>query len=280
MNSHDEPKRVWFDVNIGSDPSIALGLLFALKHPEILVVGVSVSGGKQEQRLEEAYRVLEYAGEYNISVHYGEDVSREAIDAAQPEHTIVRGPLTNIARLVLDETSLGTIHFVGGAFRAVYCRGETIYVEQKATLDKDATRIVLSQYDDVVINSFEATSTLLIPQHMLEELGKAHPFLKSRFDGFQEHLVQKNGEGFDSIIAADSLAVCDVLDMPTITREVIEFKIQSNGTFFATAPLDSNPEPIEEETSNPESIPTPTVKHQVIRTVNSWRILKELTSTL
>ena len=277
MVTHANPKRVWFDLNIGTDPSMALGLLFACKHPEIEVVGISVSGKNQEKRVEEAYKVLEYGNAPDVDVYYGEDITRETIDAAQPTDTIVRGPLTNIAKLVLDEATLGRIHFVGGAFRTVYYRGMPITTEQYANSDLGSTRIVLTQYEDIVISSFEAASALMVPHQVLDELARDHPFLKARFAGFQEHLREKHGEGFDYIIAADVLAVCDVLEVPTITREVVEFKMQADGSFLSTTLLENNPEPIQENNTNPEKLPVPTIKHEVIRTVNAMRIIQELT---
>jgi|GEM_PF-3216214 len=274
MAMHTNSKRVWFDLNIGTDPSMALGLLFACKHPDIEVVGVSVTGKNQEKRVEEAFKVLEYGDATNVDVHYGDDITREIIDAAQPTHT--RGPLTNIAKLILDEATLGRIHFVGGNFRFVYYRGDQIASEQYATSDLDATRVVLSQHDDIVISSFEAASALMLPEQVLDQISNDHPFLKARFAGFQDHLRDKHGEGFEYIIAADMLAVCDVLDVPTITREVVEFQIQPDGSFFSTTPLESNPDAIAKIEDNPEKIPVPTVKHQVIRTVNTMRIIQEL----
>ncbi len=271
-----DKKRVWFDLNIGTDPSMALGLLFACKHPEIEIVGVSISGKNQERRIEEAYKILEYADAPDIDVHYGEEITRAQIDAAQPTNTVVRGPLTNISRLILDEATLGRIHFVGGAFRSTYYRGQTIITDQNVTVDLDATRIVLTQHDDIVINTFEASSALILPLDILNEISNSHQFLKVRFAGYQEYLREKFGEGFDYLVAADILPLCDLLDVPTITREVVEFKMQPDGSFFSTSQLENNPNPIEENLLNPDNIPVPTIKHLAIRNVDSVRIMQEL----
>lgn len=278
--SNPDPVRVWFDTNIGTSPGAATALLFALKRPEIEIVGISISGRQQHQRAEEAQAVLDYAGENEIPIYLGEKVNRTLVDAQQPDATITTGPLTNIAKLVLDEATLGSLHILGGAFRTVYYRGTSLNYELNIAADKDSARIVLTQYDNITLSSFEASSLMMLIGDNLEKIEKKHPFLESRFEGFRVHLIQKYGEDFASIILPEVLCVCDILNVPTITREIVEFKFQPNGTFLSTTPLDNCPEPIQEQTDNPDSVPVPTVKHQVIRSTNYQRLIEELVNTL
>ena len=280
MTLNQPIKRVWFDTDIGTDPSCATALLFALKHPRIEVVGVSISGRQQQRRLDEAYAVLEYADAKNVPVFLGENVSALSIDAARPDATITTGPLTNIARLVLDEASFGRIHIAGGAFRAVDYRGQSITVEKNVSTDKDATRIVLSQYDDICISSFEASSALVLNYEARTQIEDKHPFLKNRYDGFIEYLADRYGNDHCELLMNAVLPLCDILNTATITREVIEFYIQPDGSFRRAYVLAHRPPSIPEITDNPDRVPVPLVKHEVLRAVEPSHVLGELVATL
>mgnify|MGYP002076186892 CR=1 FL=1 len=271
---------MWFDTNIGTDPSASTALLCALKHPRIEVVGVSISDTQQQRRLDEAYAVLEYAQAENVPVFLGENVSALSIDAARPDDTITTGPLTNISRLVLDEASLGRIHIAGGAFRAVDYRGATITAEKNVSTDKEATRIVLSQYDDVCINALEASSALVLTQEARTQIEDKHPFLKNRYDGFVEYLINQYGNVHSELLMNAVLPLCDILNTATITREVIEFYIQPDGSFRRAYTLAHRPPSIPEVTDNPDSVPVPLVKHEVVRAVEPSHVLGELVATL
>lgn len=281
MTSHDtEPKKIWFDTNIGSDPSSATALLFALKHPKIEVVGISISGKNQLARKQEALALLKYANAEDIPVLLGNEVARINVDAFQPDVTISTGPLTNIAKLALDETSLGELYVMGGAFRTVYYRGTSLTLEPNIVSDLDSARVALSQYHPITMISFEASSQMLLGQQWKEKIEESNPFLAARYKGYEKHLEEKFGEGFSGIVVGDILPICAILEVPTITTEIIEFIFQADGSFRSTTPLDACPEPITEILSNPDSVPMPKMKHKVIRTVNSSRILEELTSVL
>ena len=63
-------KRIWFDIEIGTNPDVSTALLFALLHPEIEVVGISLSGSKKTQpsRHGEALEVLKYINKNTIPI--------------------------------------------------------------------------------------------------------------------------------------------------------------------------------------------------------------------
>lgn len=273
-------KRIWIDTDIGTNPDDATALLFALKHPDLEVAGISVCGTQQEKRQQEANDLLEYCGEKNVEVFLGKDVEAHMIDSLSLDHTIAIGPLTNIARLILEEAKLGKLNIMGGAFSEVSYRGKTITTEKNVTTDQEATRIVLTQHDQVCISSLEATGGLYLEGTYKEQIEENHAFLKLRYDGYRQHLSDKFGQEHSHLILHDVLPVCDVLDVATINREVIEFYIQPDGSLRCPYSLPSTIGQIEEVTDNPDSLPVPLVKHEVIRSVDSSRILEEVTRVL
>lgn len=282
-------KRVWFDIEIGTNPDCAVALLFALKHPELEVVGISISGSEKSQnaRLEEARAVLKLAGKKTIPVYLGKDITSEIINEAKIDHTIINGPLTNIAPLILEEAKLGQLNIRAGAFSKVNYRGTLIVVEENACKDKDATRISLTQYEDIVISSFDASNTLILDTVTQNEIEKKYPFIKSRFEGFHDYLKEKHDEINCRMIMHAILPVCDILNIAGVTREIIEFKIQADGSFLPSYMLSNILEPIPEYTGQEspigkigervkEKAPEPTVKLDVIRAINSSKIFEEL----
>lgn len=271
-------KRIWIDTSIGADPGDAVALYFACKHPELDVVGVSIVGKKQPQRVEEANRVLDYADCGDVPVFYGDDLRAQDISELAPDHTITLGPLTNIARLILEEADMGMLHICAGALSATLYRGQEITAEPNATRDLDATRVVLTQASDACISPFEVSSTIVCGGEVLAGIESRHAFLKNRFEGFREHLIAKYGEQDPTICLNALLPFCDVLNTTSISREIIEFVIQADGSWRSTHALgqDRRIDLVE----NPESIACPTVKHEVIRSVDPQKVLQELAAVV
>lgn len=272
--------RIWIDTDIGTNPDDATAILFALKHPEIDVVGFSICGTQQEKRLDQLIALLDYAGASELPAFLGKDIDADIINEVSVQHTVAIGPLTNISRLVLDEVLLGKLHIMGGALRSVTYRGKDVTRETNATTDQEATRIVLTQYRDVCISALDATSSLVLDGPYLEKIESAHPFLKARYEGYRAHLEEKYGAENAQIVLHDVLPVCDILNTATITREVIEFYIQPDGSFRPAYPLSSVSTPIEEIIDNPDELPVPLVTHEVIRTVSPHRIVEEVVKIL
>ena len=272
-------KRVWFDLEIGTNPDSATALLFAFKHPDLDVLGVSISGSKKSQpaRLQEAKAVLDYDLKPYTRLYLGEEIDAEFLTGLKIDHTITTGRLTNIARLILDGAELGQINIRAGAFSKVNYRGNLIIGEENITKDMDAARIVLSQYENIVISAFDASNDLILSDVNRKEIEEKHEFLKDRYDGFEEFLKEKHGDQSHMILHA-LLPVCDVLNLVGITREVIEFKIQADGSFLSTHELKNVLDPVSEciQAEGEERIPSPKVKHEVIRAVNPEIIFEEL----
>ena len=272
-------KRVWFDLEIGTNPDSATALLFALKHPDLDVLGISISGSEKSQpaRLQEAKAVLDYALKPYTSLYLGEEIDAEFLTGLKIDHTITTGRLTNSARLILDGAELGQINIRAGAFSKVNYRGNLIIGEENITKDMDAARIVLSQYENIVISAFDASNDLVLSDVNRKEIEEKHEFLKDRYDGFEEFLKEKHGDQSHMILHA-LLPVCDVLNLVGITREVIEFKIQADGSFLSTHELKNVLDPVSEciQAEGEERIPSPKVKHEVIRAVNPEIIFEEL----
>ncbi len=280
VNEHSLPQRVWIDTAIGTSPDDATALLFACVHPKIEVVGVSISGKNQDRRAEEAHAVLEQGRCGDVSVFHGDNVTRADIGVAEPQHTVALGPLTNIARLALDEAPFGKLHVRGGAFREVHYRGTTITAEEVFAADLDSTRVVLTQCDDISISAFEASSALVLDGHTRSHIEENYPFLKNRYDGFVDYLIDKHGQDHSEILLNAMLPFCDILNTPTITREVIEFYIQPDGSLRRAYEIPHRPLSIPEVTENPDRVPVPLVKHDVVRSIEPSKVLDELLGVL
>lgn len=276
-------KRVWLDLEIGTNPDSATALLFALKHPDLDVLGISISGSEKSQpaRLQEAKAVLDYADKPYTPLHLGKEVDAEFLSGLKIDHTVTTGRLTNIARLVLEDAELGQLNIRAGAFSKVNYRGNLIIGEENIAKDLDAARVVLSQYENIVISAFEASSELILSDTDRKEIEDKHKFLKDRYDGYEEFLKGKYDEQSEMVLHA-LLPVCDVLSFVGITREVVEFKIQADGSFFSTYSLKNVLDPISEceQVEGEERIPSPIVKHEAIRQINPETIFEELLKML
>ena len=272
-------KRIWFDIEIGTNPDVSTALLFTLLHPEIEVVGISLSGSKKTQpsRHGEALEVLKYINKNTIPIFLGEDITPEIINDQNIEHTIISGPLTNISKLYLDDAILGKLHINAGCFSKMQYRGKEITQETNAEKDLEATRIVLTQAHHATISSLEATSLLVLDDKTKSKLEDKHRFLKKRYDGYQEYLSTKYNEKNDQMIFNAILPLCDILNTVSINKENVEFKIQADGTFFPTYQLSNITNPIEKFTEDQKELtPVPTVCHEVIRAVNPSKVFEEL----
>ena len=250
-----------------------------MKHPDLDVHGVSVSGSERSQpaRLEEAKAVLDYATKPYTPLYLGEDIDAEFLTGLKIDHTITSGRLTNISRLILEGAELGQLNIRAGAFSKVNYRGNLIIGEENITKDLDAARVTLSQYDNIVISAFDASNEIVLSDTSRKEIEEKHEFLKDRYDGFEEFLKEKHGDQNHMILHA-MLPVCDVLNLVGITREVIEFRIQADGSFLPTYALNNVLDPISEceQPEGEERIPSPKVKHEVIRAINPEVIFDEL----
>lgn len=272
--------RVWIDTEIGTEPSRAAALMFALLHPKLQVVGISLTGSQQDRRADEAMQVLKETNQTDVPIYTSEEISREQIEAVNPEDTMVFGALTNISKLVLDEADLGKLHIMAGAFRTVHFRGKSFTVDPNIKKDLDSARVVLTQYKDVTLITMGASAQLIADSVQHKQIIRASPFLAARIEGFSTYLKEHYGDAYASVALPDLLAICDVINMPSITREVVEFVIQPDGSFRPTEHLELNPEPIEEMIENPPTSPTPTVVHETIRTVNAYKVMGMFIDTL
>ncbi len=277
-------KRVWFDVEIGTNPDVATALLFALKHPGIEVLGISISGSERsiEQRMDEAKSLLEYADQLHLPLYKSSELNGDVINSINPDHTIVSGALYDISRLILDETNFGQINIFAGMFSQVNYRGTTVSIGETIAKDIDSARVIFSQSKDLVISSFDATNTLFLDSGTQSKLEKSNKFLKARFEGYGEYLETKYEDKNTQMIMHSLLPVCDILKLPGITRETIEFYIQPDGSLFPTYELIDVLEPIREyiHPSDIEKMPMPKVKQEVIRSIVPKIIFEELLNTL
>jgi len=150
--------RIWIDTDLGSDVDDALALAYALRHPELELVGVSTVFGDVSLRTRITRALLEVAGQASVPVvtglgapltpdrpgrmfgHEGLGLLPEprpvlesrsnpgageriaaiadALDATRPDLLVAIGPLTNLAALVLADHALPPLVVMGGRFTA------------------------------------------------------------------------------------------------------------------------------------------------------------------
>jgi purine nucleosidase len=162
--------RIWIDTDIGTDVDDALALAFALRHPELELVGVSTVFGDVELRskmvdvllrLGDAEQVPSLVGlgkpltEGRIGVMFGhegrgllEDASprlrtdsdpdparrvdalAQAIEAARADALVAIGPLTNVAALLRAGAQLPRLSIMGGKTAPVETKGVTPTIDE------------------------------------------------------------------------------------------------------------------------------------------------------
>ncbi len=155
--------RVWIDTDVGSDVDDALALAYALRHPQIELVGVSTVFGDVELRTRIAKALLERAGAADIPIvtglgkplqddrqgvmfgHEGaglldspspcirveQDLGAEqrmdalaaALERTVPDVLVAIGPMTNIGALADMGVTLPPLCIMGGKIEDVTVRG-------------------------------------------------------------------------------------------------------------------------------------------------------------
>ncbi len=162
--------RIWIDTDIGTDVDDAIALAFALRHPELEVVGVSTVFGDVDLRARMVEALLRLGGaegvpvlaglgkpltEIRIGLMFGhegagllEDASprlrtesdldagrsvdalAEAIQAARADALVAIGPLTNVAALIRAGVSLPRLSIMGGQTARVETKGVTPTIDE------------------------------------------------------------------------------------------------------------------------------------------------------
>jgi purine nucleosidase len=162
--------RIWIDTDLGSDVDDAFALAFALRHPELELVGVSTVFGDVELRARIAEELLRLGGaegvpvlaglgkpltETRIGLMFGnegrgllEDASprmrtesdpdpsrridalTEAVEAARADAMVAIGPLTNVAALLRAGVQLPRLSIMGGKTAPVEIEGVTPTIDE------------------------------------------------------------------------------------------------------------------------------------------------------
>lgn len=162
--------RIWIDTDLGTDVDDALALAFALRHPELELVGVSTVFGDVELRARMAEALLRLGGaadtpvlaglgkpmtegriglmfghegrgllegapvrlrtESNPSARKRVDALARAIERARPDALVAIGPLTNVAALIRAGVALPRLSVMGGKTRPVQTSGMTPAIEE------------------------------------------------------------------------------------------------------------------------------------------------------
>ena len=162
--------RIWIDTDLGSDVDDAIALAFALRHPELELVGVSTVFGDVELRARMAKELIRLGGAEGVPVlaglgkpltesrvglmfgHEGRglfedasprlrtdadpDASRrvdaleEAVEAARADALVAIGPLTNVAALLRAGVRLPRLSIMGGKTAPVEVEGVTPTIDE------------------------------------------------------------------------------------------------------------------------------------------------------
>jgi len=162
--------RIWIDTDLGSDVDDALALAFALRHPELELVGVSTVFGDVELRARIAGELLRLGGaeglpvlaglgkpltEGRIGIMFGnegrgllEDASprartesdpdppqrvdalARAMEAARADALVAIGPLTNVAALLRAGVRLPRLSIMGSKTAPVEVEGVTPTIDE------------------------------------------------------------------------------------------------------------------------------------------------------
>lgn len=270
--------KVWIDTDIGTNPDDATALTFALKHPQIEVVGISIVGTQQEKRQKEAHNLLSYLNE-DVDVFLGSELMPSHLDNSGAEHVVAIGPLSNISKLLLEDSYLGHLHVMGGVLNPVQYRGREVILDTNMKADLEAARIVLSQHENLTLSPLNVTKDLVLKGAQLEQVGNRNSFLKNRFDGYSQHLSDKFGTEYSQIILNDLLPLCEILGIAGIEKRTTSIKIQPDGTLLDLYPQQGT-STVPRIEGNPDQVPTPTVNCEVITGINSVKILNQLLQTI
>jgi len=162
--------RIWIDTDLGTDVDDALALAFALRHPELELVGVSTVFGDVELRTKMAEELLRLGGaegvpalvglgkpltEGRIGIMFGhegrgllEDASprvrtesdpdaarrvdalAQAIQGARADALVAIGPLTNVGALLRAGVQLPRLSIMGGKTAPVEVEGVTPTIDE------------------------------------------------------------------------------------------------------------------------------------------------------
>ena len=162
--------RIWIDTDLGSDVDDALALAFALRHPELELVGVSTVFGDVDLRARMAEELLRLGGaegvpvlaglgkpltEGRIGIMFGNegrgllegasprsrtesdpdpaqrvDALAQAIEAARPEALVAIGPLSNVGALLRAGVQLPRLSIMGGKTAPVEVDGVTPTIDE------------------------------------------------------------------------------------------------------------------------------------------------------
>lgn len=155
--------RIWIDTDLGTDVDDAIALAYALRHPELELVGVSTVFGDVELRARMAEALLRLGGAEGCPVlvglgkpltasriglmfgHEGRglleegpprkrtesdpdaarriDALAEAIESARPDALVAIGPLSNVAALLRAGVQLPRLSIMGGQTAPVEIEG-------------------------------------------------------------------------------------------------------------------------------------------------------------
>jgi purine nucleosidase len=162
--------RIWIDTDLGSDVDDALALAFALRHPELELVGVSTVFGDVELRARMAEELLRLGGADDLPVlvglgkpltghrvgimfgHEGRgllesasprirtesdpdaarrvDALARAIETARADALVAIGPLSNVAALLRAGVKLPRLSIMGGKTAPFEIEGVTPTIDE------------------------------------------------------------------------------------------------------------------------------------------------------
>lgn len=268
-----EKYKIIIDTDIGDDIDDAMAIAYALRRPELQILGITTVFGPVEKRARMAKRVLEIAGRTDIPVYAGSgqsilnrvpeinnlshydasmdtatyDTSVHGVDfiidtlmQSKGDITLVPiGALTNIAMALVKcpaiKEKIRRIVWMGGAF---YYQ----FLTWNALCDPDAVRVVLESGVPVSCVSRDVCEPCMMTRQQVDELYQSEEPLNKLVNGMIADFI-KNCNRMP--ILFDPLTITAVFDKERITYKDERVLVETNGEFtrgmtFLARPFYSN----------------------------------------
>jgi inosine-uridine nucleoside N-ribohydrolase len=187
--------RLWIDTDIGRNPDDAVALLVATAHPDVDLVGVSITGDDPPNQAGTTRTLLAWAGHDHVPVLLPEEAVA-ALAGARADVVVAIGPLTNIAHAGRPPVPLV---IMGGTLHPVEHRGKLHRVEWNFSRDPAAAAAVLAGGTPCTLVPLDATVATRLDPTGVDALVAAVPPLGPLISGWLADLA---GQGVPAGAAA------------------------------------------------------------------------------
>ena len=198
--------RLWIDTDVGDNPDDAVALRCAARHPDVDLVGVSTSGGRNAWRASLAAELVDAA------VVPGDELDRlvTTFRAAAPEALLAIGPLTNVAALGAWGVELPRTTVMGGVLTPVEHRGRLQAVEHNFGSDPGAAALVLRAHP-VALVPLDTTVAMRLRDDQVDDLVR-------RDERLAPEVARWRASSADPVVLHDPLALLVAVDDAVVER--------------------------------------------------------------